>query len=296
MGYDLYLDQPTPEMLAIRDERHRDFMARVRQRDDYRVETLLARCPDLLVPSLEPADDPLGLGGASPLSERGPIRLADAPDLRIALASAEANQAWRDLLTNDPTVAAEFERRQDAVGETYASEDPTYFRWNISGMSHAVDLMEAAGMIDWTRPPDWPDEPEGVGQVWLRWADGETVPALPGEPGAWNENDPADPAQIAFSALHEAVLAFPPQGSGIAGAKFASNDNWHVTESECSSALAIWERLAPEARRAIRAEADGADAVPSDPAAPYLPDPASYWDSWLAFIARASEHGGFRVR
>lgn len=73
------------------------------------------------------------------------------------------------------------------------------------------------------------------------------------------------------------MLTDDPEGPGIGVWKLCSNDGWHVTPDEITSALARLE----EAEVTFDEEFDGAGA---------------YWDRWVAWLTLAAEHEGFEVR
>jgi len=70
--------------------------------------------------------------------------------------------------------------------------------------------------------------------------------------------------------------------------KFGSNDDWIVTPTECTAALAKARSVSD---RGIRLAFQVSGATDWDPA-----DIARSWQSWLTFIEGAASHGGFSVR
>jgi hypothetical protein len=64
---------------------------------------------------------------------------------------------------------------------------------------------------------------------------------------------------------------------GIPGYKLSSNDGWLVLPEEIRAALVAYRAL-PAPESAIRGQVD-----------------LDYWRSWIAFLERAAERGGFRV-
>lgn len=186
----------------------------------------------------------------------------------------EAVAARNALRSDDPGYAA----AQAAVHAAYDAIDAArvdYFRLNIHGMGSMRDTMHNLGMLAGTyEQPRFPElSDHGLTQEeW--WA---------------MDEDSADPRAVAMRAANDAVLVWsPPDEPGLPVHKFGSNDGWHVTVRDCTSALALFDRAAaerPDAVAAARAEWTFSGAS------------TSYFDAWIAFLRRGADpaRNGFRV-
>lgn len=155
-----------------------------------------------------------------------------------------------------------------------ASEDSgaSYFRLNIFGMSRYREFMNQLGMVttDYTLPP-WPEKPDSVD-----WEDVSVVRY----PEDYEGNQPVKPEAVTFAKTVDKHLAWHPDPPfGIALHKLGSNDGWLVTPEEIAAALEAYRNHSGDKVKVMV----GAD----------QPD---YWLQWIAYLERARQRGGFRVR
>ena len=157
--------------------------------------------------------------------------------------------------------ATEFDR---LIEEKY--ELPSdYYRLNIFGMGWCRDFMEERGMVYEARGLDFPE---------FEWPECEDFKDEDGYDIA------SEKAEEEYDKLVAPILEHHPEGGdGIPSFKLGSNDGWHVTEAECAAAVAA-------------ARADGITPT-------VLEDgehvPVQWWESWVGYLERASQRGGFRV-
>lgn len=155
--------------------------------------------------------------------------------------------AWGGTFANaDPAYAAaqaEVMRLSDAKDQAHRS----YFRLNIWGMARYRDVMELVGMGHWSDQPDFPDPDDfGFSSREAYWAASETVNEgggldyAHGYEGITLTQEMLDAATKAKAAFDAVLAAHPGETPGIPLWKFGSNDGWHVTPVECSSALQIF--------------------------------------------------------
>lgn len=165
----------------------------------------------------------------------------------------------------------EYKAAQRKVEEAYARMDrlnTSYFRLNISGMSAMRDDMAKLGMLayDYEVDYEWPSlEDYGLTEY-------------PDE-----EEDPTEAQQKWIDACKE-KRRWSPSEPGLPAHKFGSNDGWIVTPEDCRSALDEYEQARdekPDLVKKIREE--------------WVIDGENYFDSWIAFLTRAIDHGGFEV-
>lgn len=152
--------------------------------------------------------------------------------------------------------------------EAEVVDDHAYLRRNIWGMGPTVGALIALGGAY---------ESEGPRARDGSYLEFDDVPP-------YNEDwDGLDAADLAVDAAYEerevvlqALLSAPGSydTAGIPSHKFTSNDGWHVTQSECASAVVLIER-APT---------------------PWSVDVDGYMsDDVLPFLRCAARHDGFRV-
>jgi hypothetical protein len=123
----------------------------------------------------------------------------------------------------------------------------SYFRLNIWGMGSYRDVMELIGMGHWSDQPAFP-EPEEFGFTSREayWAASETVNEGGGldydhgYEGITLTQEMLDAATKTKATFDAVLAAHPGETPGIPLWKFGSNDGWHVTPVECSSALQIF--------------------------------------------------------
>jgi hypothetical protein len=175
-----------------------------------------------------------------------------------------------------------------------------YLGLGATRLGCCTDAMDDLGMLNGTLPPDQPDEETfAVPQKSVE-HDGQLE----------QEDDKGSPEYAAYQAAVDRWLAYDPAAPGIAYRKLISNDGFQVTPEECASALAVWDALDTLARVAVRERVrldeeteygpnptgteQGATAgVGRDGS--YVPDPESVWDSWIDWLRRAQDAGGFWV-
>jgi hypothetical protein len=301
MGYDMSIVDPDAETIAAKEANEQANREAVTARDDYDNQTLAAHFPDLKAPVRRPENS-------------GHYNKWDWSSL-----SEQEHQAFRQahdlLMSQDAEFASHFTELQTAVERTFdEGDDPTYFRLNIHGMGKYRALMDGLGMLNYTDPPeDWPDrETFKIPQITVH----------PDYTGGQDylDDDESSPQYAAYEAAYDEWRGFMPEGTGITLAKLCSNDGWIVTPEECESALAIWDVLDTDTKMGVRQAAvaksddeinlfiqrlEQGEAVQAHRADgsrivaalidPYVPDPANYWDSWIAFLRRAEASGGFQV-
>lgn len=210
------------------------------------------------------------------------MRWQDGPDADEVAAVALARKAFGDavaardaiprehrgtidLQTDEPVGgSAEWRAAQVHVEECMSAwneAEKSYFRLNVWGMRRYIDFMAPIGMvhnIGEDGAPPWP-EPEQFGFTWAEIDD---------------PYESKDPRAVAFIEAQNAKLRYSPEVPGIPAWKFGSNDGWWVTPLDCLGALDAWHKA-------------------GDP----IPDrEPEYWMRWIAYLAEAANHGGFRVR
>ena len=301
MGYDMSIFSPDAATIAAKEANEQANRQAVTARDDYDNQTLAAHFPDLKAPVRRAENS-------------GHYNQWDWSGL-----TEQEHQAFRQahdlLMSQDAEFANRFTELQTAVERTYdEGDDPTYFRLNIWGMGKYRGLMDGLGMLNYTdAPEDWPDREDfKIPQITIH----------PNYEGGkdYLDDDESSSQYAAYEAASDAVRGFMPEGTGIALVKLCSNDGWIVTPEECESALVIWDNLNTDTKLSVRqaAVAKGSDEIEgfiqrldqgeavqarrADGARvaaslvdPYVPDPANYWDSWIAFLRRAEDNGGFQV-
>lgn len=102
-----------------------------------------------------------------------------------------------------------------------------------------------------------------------------THPAWPKWEGDWPEEGSTAYAEREAE-LERIVSTAAESPIGLPEFKFGSNDGWLVTPDEIRAALASYDES--RAREVVG------------------PDEIDYWSQWIAFLNRAAQNGGFRVR
>ena len=138
--------------------------------------------------------------------------------------------------------------------DMYTGSDE-YFRLSIWGMSTYRDIMENYDMITWSEPPAWPAVPEDID---------------------WDVFDEDETSYAEYRAANSLVLSYRGDSPGMVGAKFCSNDGWHVTPEEIGEALEAYKNLGSPMPFDNNEEND-------------------YWNKWIGFLKIAKGSGGFKV-
>lgn len=204
--------------------------------------------------------------------------------IRDALPDEERGKALTtDAMFNDDVSIDQWEGRtqryHDAQLAVHAAHEAMfkaqgyYFQLNIWGMGRCRDLMYDFDMA-------YPSEPDGDFPDYDGKLDDE-------QDRLETENVPREqwPAEVlAYAEEHEAYRTSGMQERpGIAMHKFGSNDGWIVTPIECAGAVEQWKRYC----------------LDHDLPLTHLPvdekGEVEWWPGWLAFLAGAIDHGGFRV-
>lgn len=159
---------------------------------------------------------------------------------------------------DEATGDPEWWRLQRTAQAEFAKSDALrgYFRLNVWGMGRCCDLMARLGMMDTEQRSGRWPKPNEFGLT--EYPDEDDGPFAEGSPEA------------RFLTASEAVR----RGSGaglIPAFKFNTNDGWLVTPDEIRRSLAVIIDCV----------------VPSDP---------PWFQSWLDYLAKAADLGGFRVR
>lgn len=219
-----------------------------------------------------------------------PATAEEAERLTAALQAFWYAVKARDSL---PRGSADRDRAQqvvDMASRALDAADVNYFRLNISGMGRYCDIMSSFrndyfGMLKDCDPGPFPVKPDD-----LTWDD---VNATHPEYGAEDYADhlaAMTPETLARAKEHRAAIeahlrAHDADTPGMAIHKlYGSNDGWLVTPGEIKAALKVYDETPDDKRDAILAEHGLVD------------DKLAYWQSWIAFLRRAANHGGFRVR
>jgi hypothetical protein len=138
-----------------------------------------------------------------------------------------------------------------------------YFRLNVWGMRWCRDEMAARGMLFDAGPyPAWPEGDYDLIDR-LRFPEYYDDPLTP---------EKEREAKTLADAVDAVLSWHGPEIPGIPAHKFSSNDGWIVTPAECEATV----RIAAEH-------------------APVSEEHAERWRKWIAFMHRASKHGGFEV-
>lgn len=262
-----------------------------------------------------------------------------------AVAAAEKRKeealAKRQGLERDhPDYVAVQQEVEDAFDAAYAL-DRDYFRLNIWGMSRYRDTMLITGMGHYSDQPEWPDfDGYGFDSREQMWATTEALQESGDEDPLTYKHGYEDitltPELLEkgrkFLEAQDACLsAHPGETPGIPLWKFGSNDGWHVTPVECSSALQIfgewladgcahdgnrpdWQgaldtfRTADEGRRkTFISQAFAASHKTDEKVGHVFPGEADerntatdvlvsdYFLQWLAYLQDGVHYGGFRV-
>lgn len=163
--------------------------------------------------------------------------------------------------------------------------DSGYFRLNVWAMDRYRGAMRQLGMIystdssqaawpEWNRYPD-----DRQRQDWFEAANEhhEYDEVLPdGIP-----DDILAESRAYIAASMSARRYHPGGGNVIPSHKFESNDGWIVTPDEIRAALAAYE--AEQNRNETLSELASAGSA------------RDYWDSWIDYLRRAVDFGGFAV-
>lgn len=190
----------------------------------------------------------------------------------------DASRAHIDTLTR-PSELPEGDERDAAQRvwvEAWRAFDGTqvnYFRLNIWGMGRYCAAMWDLGMVVENEHPPFPKLPDGI-----TWEDVE-VAEYPDD----HEGETPKPEAVAHHQATEAVLAWhSDEPKAIEIHKFGTNDNWNVTPEEITAALVAYHGKNPDEVSKVLAEHGITE--------------RNYWDKWIAWMTRAQDMGGFRVR
>ena len=209
------------------------------------------------------------------------------------------NRAWlekNDHDFNDPAAwigrseqYVQAAARVSDLDDEIAAVMKSYFRFNVSGMSRAVDIMLRLGMCYNDEMLTFPTLPADSPATW------DDVHALgyPDDP-AYDECRAAMTPEAradaeAYNTELARVLAFHSQADtpGIPEHKFSSNDGWLVVPAECEAAVSIWNAaLAEHGEAQVRTLVTVILGESNH----------DYWLDWIQFMADAARHGGFVVR
>ena len=177
---------------------------------------------------------------------------------------------WPHIVADPEHVAAQEE--VEKAYEALSAAEVNYYRLNIWGMGRCREYMADRGMLaldyDDSSKPDWPAY------------DGSATDRRNGESEEeWRERYREYDRQHDEACLP--VQSWSPEGVGnlIPIHKLSDNSGWLVTEIECKTAAAIGR----EAPFPTYTDDDGTE------------KPVLWWESWLAFLERASTRGGFQV-
>ncbi|MFE0104530.1 hypothetical protein [Streptomyces sp. NPDC059009] len=152
------------------------------------------------------------------------------------------------------------------IQEPSSGEPNPHVHMGIGTMAAAVDALDALGMISHSSARPDPPRPEDFGVTEAeteRWR-GTRIPDLP---------DHVRTFAKALVAMAESEAEHP---DGIPCYKLTSNRGWLVTPREISAAFGWWASASRERRRQAT-------------------DGLAWWPSWIDFLKRARDHGGFRV-
>ena len=264
MGYDMYwVEKAEPEMVARYQEIRRQWEASLRARN------------------------------AIPQGEQGQYTKEEI-DASLFWNSAPANASDR--------YKAAYDLQEHLYKQMYQAE-PWYHRRNGSGMSLLCSVMHRLDMIRYGYsmeecPYPWPQRAwtDEEADDYLEWSDGdwtkEQEAERPGLVKTWREYKEALSLRLAwvpeecfkiFLNEHEEVVDETPHA--IPGHKFGTNDDWIVSPTECSAALAKARKVSDDHLRLVFADEGITDW-----------DPVPSWRSWLTFLEGAASHGGFTVR
>jgi hypothetical protein len=145
----------------------------------------------------------------------------------------------------------------------------SYFRLNVGGGARFAHYMQRLGMaFDAGQPPKWPRRRDFGLTEEQTWRDPSEL-----------TGEALDARKRYDAAVGELLAWHGPEIPGIPIHKIAdSNDGWHVLPAECTAAVRIYRQ---------RPTAEVNAVVPASS--------RDYWDQWIAYIAEAADHGGFRT-
>lgn len=198
--------------------------------------------------------------------------------------AAKAGADW-DAHTTWPGRSERYIAAQDKVEaamEAMRRAEKSYFRLNIWGMGRYRDLMERLGMVfeDDPHPPfpkyaDYGTDADDADAA-------ENPEYYPGH--QWTDERLRN--ALKYREAVNAVLAFHGRADtpGIPLHKFGSNDGWHVLPAECEAAVRAWQQFVKDEgeEAALNFVDNGVNG-------------SGYWLEWIAYLAGAARHGGFRV-
>lgn len=268
MGYDMYwVEKAEPEMLAHYEEIRRQWEVSVQVRNDL------------------------------PREERGQYTKEEVNSGAVwSSAPASASDRFRAA-----------HALQERLYEDMYKAQPWYHRRNMSGMSLLCGVMHRLDMIRYGYSMDecpypwperaWTDEEADDYHEWSfgNWTEDQEAEFEHDHPDrikTWREYEetrklrttwvPEECFKIFFNE-HEEVIDETPHA--IPGHKFGTNDDWIVTPTECSAALAKAREVSDDDLRLVFVDGGITEG-----------DPVPSWQSWLTFIEGAASHGGFTVR
>jgi hypothetical protein len=231
-----------------------------------------------------------GIGGGGARDESLYTRLWAVPEGDRGERDPDADQWEIAVKQYKPgTGTPEWEDLRRQVVETSEAVDEVegknYFRLNIWGMDRCRGYMDHFGMAYDAERGGWEDfwpkaTDYGFGDDESPWEE-EVYDTESGTTSYTTER-----ARL-FHEANEAARAREFDGVGIPFHKLGSNDGWLVTEKECADALSM---LA--ANGGIDA---GGKVVPITDKYDGVDQEVLWWPRWVAFLAEASTHGGFRV-
>ncbi|MGW1769844.1 hypothetical protein ACWCQL_38085 [Streptomyces sp. NPDC002073] len=189
------------------------------------------------------------------------LYIESAPDDAERAAIAKADEALKEARKTGGDVGAAYEALDAA--------NLSYFRFGVGSMGAACHLMTGLGMLSLEEEPEWP----AINEKGFS----EALEALRTDPEDAAARKTVQAAMDRVEGVHEAIRTADPGGPGIADYKLMSNDGWLVTPREITAALKAYENAPPADREAAAREL------------------GPHWTSWIAFLTRGRDRGGFRV-